>query len=121
MRKRVFYGLWICATVLMLVPGDSVTKAFQFWDKAQHALGFAALAIAALWADWARSNLTRVSGILLLYGAAVECIQALLPWRSGDIADFVADAVGLACVVGGARLFPTLLNRIRPASHPKSV
>lgn len=103
---------WRCAFVLcvLVVCGLSLTppttlppSAFSMWDKAQHALAFVALAVLGLQAypgRWGRLWL----GLLLL-GAAIEVAQSVVGWRQGDVADWVADAVGVAL---GVVLFRTL-------------
>jgi VanZ family protein len=80
---------------LSLAPPTALPpSAFSMWDKAQHALAFVALAVLGLQAypgRWVRLWL----GLLLL-GAAIEVAQTVVGWRQGDVADWVADAVGVA-------------------------
>lgn len=40
-------------------------------------------------------SLPRVGLISLLYGLAIEIVQAILPWRSFEVKDLAADAVGV--------------------------
>jgi VanZ family protein len=65
----------------------------SFWDKAQHTLGFLALAwLAAVSGEhWRRITLG-----LLAWGALIEGLQSLTTWRHGDAWDWLADAVGVA-------------------------
>jgi hypothetical protein len=63
------------------------------WDKANHALAFAAM---ALWgaAGWP-SGFRTVLALLMAYGWTIEVLQFFIPTRSADAADVLADAVGL--------------------------
>jgi len=103
----IFITLW-----LSLVPANQVPSGLNFWDKGQHALGFAALAFLGLMAYPGQLRLL-VTGLLLL-GAFIECAQWLTGWRQGDWQDWVADCVGL--LLGGAfwRLTGGLINFWRP-------
>ena len=88
----------VAMVTLSLLPGESIPQALHFWDKAQHALGFVGLAGLAAWGR-VGSRIHWVVGLLLL-GAAIEAVQALLPWRFGDWQDGLANAIGVACVLG---------------------
>lgn len=89
----LFWTLLIATLWLSLIPSDRVPSAFHFWDKAQHALGFAGLAFFGLLAYSGRTK-TLVFGLVLL-GAGIEWAQWLTGWRQGDWADWLADCVGL--------------------------
>lgn len=92
---KVAFWLLVALTVVMsLVPGEQVPQTLVFWDKAQHALGFAALAVLG-WMAYP-SAVPRVLVGLLLLGVAIECAQAMTTWRQGDWMDWLADATGIA-------------------------
>lgn len=78
---------------MTLAPAEQLPSAFNFWDKAQHALGFAALAFLGLMAYPHR--IWRVVLGLVLFGVAIECAQAMTGWRTGDGQDWLADCVGV--------------------------
>ena len=89
-----FWLLLLATLWLSLIPVDQVPSAFNFWDKAQHAFGFMALAFTGL-----LSYPSRVRHVLLglvLLGVGIEFAQHLTGWRQGDWADWVADCVGLS-------------------------
>ncbi len=67
--------------------------AFNVWDKAQHTLAYSGLALAGLTGRVGREAAIVIG--LLAHGAAMEFAQALLGWRSGDVLDWCADAVGV--------------------------
>lgn len=79
------------------------------WDKANHLLAFALLALLAdgAFGPAGRARLASAVG-LALYGAAIEALQSQLPPRSAEWADWLADllgiAAGLALAVGARRL-----------------
>ncbi len=91
-------AFWLaCAVVavMSLLPAEVLTGGiFDWWDKAQHALGFAGLALLGLWAYPGRSGWV-IAG-LLAFGAAIEVAQAATGWRIGELPDLLADAVGIA-------------------------
>ena len=99
-----------CATVgvLSLTPVERLPpQIFDIWDKAQHAAGFAGLALLGRLA-YPRLMSGLLTG-LLLYGALIEVAQAATGWRHGDVNDWLADAVGILI---GVTLFRLLLPAI---------
>ncbi|HEX5287104.1 MAG TPA: VanZ family protein [Polaromonas sp.] len=105
-----FWTLVLITLWLSLIPADQVPSAFHFWDKAQHALGFAGLAFLGLMAYPDRIRLLMFG--LMLFGAGIECAQWMTGWRQGDWQDWVADCVGLVMGAVAWRL-TRLLIRIR--------
>lgn len=92
--KTSFWTLLLLTLWLSLIPGDQLPQPLHFWDKAQHALGFAALAILGL-QSYRGCSKPLVIG-LMLFGAGIECAQWFTGWRQGDLLDWLADCVGLA-------------------------
>lgn len=102
--KPMFWLLTIAVAVLSLLPADQLPpQTLNIWDKAQHALGFAALTVSGMLAYPNRQR-ALVLG-LLIFGAAIECAQASTTWRQGDVLDWLADAVGIVVIVIVARVF----------------
>lgn len=88
--------LVIIITALALVPAPPPTLSTG-WDKANHALAFAALAFASVWAAWPQPRRWALLFVVVLaYGGAIEIAQSFLPPREADWADLAADAVGIA-------------------------
>jgi VanZ family protein len=91
-RRWVF---WACvAAVLFLAlakPGHHLPT--TGWDKANHALAFAVLAVLGGIAYPGR--LVRVLVALLAYGALIEVLQSFTRYRSGEWLDLLADGIGL--------------------------
>jgi VanZ family protein len=66
-------------------------------DKINHLAAFAAMGLAAALAQPASWRHTRIAAVGLLgYGAFIELVQSLLPSRTADAADLLADALGVA-------------------------
>lgn len=91
--KLSFWSLLLVTLWLSLVPVDQLPSGLDFWDKAQHALGFTALAFLGLLAYPGRTSFVIVG--LMLFGAGIECAQELSGWRQGDWVDWLADIVGV--------------------------
>jgi VanZ family protein len=106
--KSSFWLLVLITLWLSLIPADQIPSAFHFWDKAQHALGFAALGFSGLKTYPGRWRWLMVC--LMLLGAGIECAQWLSGWRQGDWQDWIADCVGL--LMGGVA-WRTLPDRLR--------
>lgn len=89
------------------------------WDKLNHVLAFAGPALAGLLARRrpGRRSAALLLALLLLWGGVLELAQSLLPPRTGDPADLVADAVGLALGALAYRVAgPWLRSTVRPAA-----
>jgi VanZ family protein len=67
---------------------------FNWWDKAQHAIAFALLAVLAVLAYPEASRL-RIAFLLIGQGVLIELLQYLGGYRFGDWQDAVADGVGV--------------------------
>ena len=92
------FGL-ILTTILLLMPSYAVPKAFDFYDKAQHGLMFAALTVAGLLAYPQR--LKAVCLGLCVYGGLIEVLQSTVTTtRHGDVVDWFADSVGIVVGLG---------------------
>ncbi len=93
--RVLFWAVCAAVTILSLLPGDYLPSgAFDWWDKAQHALAFLLLCGLGLLAYSSRA--TQIGLGLLAYGVLIELAQAATGWRYGDWQDWVADAVGVA-------------------------
>lgn len=63
------------------------------WDKANHVLAFAALAVLGRLSYPGRTAAVLLG--LLAYGGLIEALQALTPYRTADLRDLLADGIGL--------------------------
>lgn len=100
-RQRRLWRL-LLALLLAVVSWLAFKPALpaQEWphmDKLRHISAFLTLAVVASlgWASHAKLAL-RVALGLLAYGLFIELVQSQLPSRSASLADWAADAVGIA-------------------------
>lgn len=111
--KIFFYFTVIAVFILAVLPGEKIPRILNFWDKAQHSLAFVVLSLLAIFA-YPQNIYPRLIG-LVLYGGVIEIIQWFLPWRSGDIYDFIADSLGVL-IVGLVYLLFVLTNIKKPTT-----
>lgn len=114
-----FWALVVLTAALSWTPVQHLPQqVFDLWDKAQHALGFAALAYSGLSA-YPRRPLRLALG-LLAYGVLIEWVQSATGWRHGDVADWLADALGVA--VGAAVWAATRrwISSVEAADRPRT-
>ena len=94
--RAMLVVMLLAITYLALVPDPPKTVSTG-WDKSNHALAFASLAFASVWALWPRPRQwALLVAALLAYGVGIEIAQHFLPPRSADAQDVLADAVGIA-------------------------
>jgi VanZ family protein len=79
-------------------------------DKLYHVAGFAMLAAWAALLFRSRQALLLRGLMLIGFGALMEAVQVLLPWRSGDLGDFVANTSGV--LLGLAIAFTPLADAL---------
>lgn len=95
MLKILFWICFIGLNALALSPAPYLPPAlFDWWDKAQHAIGFGTLAVLAVLAYPHVSKL-RIGGWLMVQGVVIEVLQYFSGYRYGDWQDAVADGVGV--------------------------
>lgn len=113
--RLLFWLLCAAVTALMLWPRPPASIDLIGWDKANHALAFAGLALAGLLAlrQTTAASASALLLALLAWGGALEVLQSHLPPRQGDWADLLADGVGL---LAGAALYGVLARWLRPAA-----
>ena len=90
-----FFGIGlVLTTTLALVPSTSIPHELIFWDKAQHALAFTALAVTGCLAFPKKMKLVCLG--LVIHGGLIEIMQSTLTTtRFGDALDWLADGVGI--------------------------
>ncbi|MFG6468878.1 VanZ family protein [Roseateles sp. BYS87W] len=94
--RAALAALTVVITTLALIPHPPA-QATTGWDKSNHALAFASLAFCGVWALWREPRQwPALAGAVLAYGGAIEVAQSFLPPRSGEWADLLADALGIA-------------------------
>lgn len=83
------FGLWVALT-----PAESTIYDFKWGDKVAHALAFFGFTLLADIA-WEKSFWLWKALPLAAYGALIEILQGMTPYRSMDFYDFIADFFGV--------------------------
>lgn len=99
-RPRLWLAGWIAlqaaTLVVCLLPMPAVPVAMAHFDKIEHLAGYALLAAYTVMLFPARRARWRGLAVVFALGAAIEALQSLVPWRSNDALDLVANAAGIA-------------------------
>ena len=90
---------WLCfvgLTGLALSPAPYLPPLdiFNWWDKAQHAIGYGTLTVSALLA-YPKVGKLRLAALLCLHGCLIEVLQYFSGYRFADWQDALADGVGV--------------------------
>jgi VanZ family protein len=113
--RRVFAVCLVVVMIAALLPPQIIGSPLG-WDKANHAVTFAMLAMLGC-GSYSDRKVQVLIG-LLAYGVLIEVLQSFTDYRSAEVLDVVADAVGIA--IGWT--FTRLLWRVRLASQmPKDL
>ncbi|MBY4896369.1 VanZ family protein [Cupriavidus sp. AU9028] len=91
--RLAFWLCLACVLVLSLLP-PSAPVTGTGWDKGNHLLAFSTLALLG-WRAYPGRTGAVVAG-LLVFGALIECLQWMTPYRDADWIDLFADSVGIA-------------------------
>ena len=94
--KIFFWASFMGINVLALTPAPYLPplEIFNWWDKAQHAIAFAALAVLAVLA-YPEGLKRRIALLLIGQGVLIEVLQYFGGYRYGDWQDALADGVGV--------------------------
>jgi VanZ family protein len=97
---RLWFRLWLVllalTLVVCLVPLPSVPVRVSNFDKIGHWFGYTVLSAYAAMLFGTRRGVALAALGLCLFGAAIEGLQALVPWRSTDLLDGLSNAGGVA-------------------------
>ncbi len=88
-------ALVLASIAVALLPAPPGMGSFTFDDKIAHAVAFALLMLwyAQIYAG--RRDRVRCASSLAVLGLIIELLQSLVPYRSADGWDLVADCVGV--------------------------
>jgi VanZ family protein len=107
LSRGVFAVVVLISLAVLFAPGQDVPPAPHGVDKLVHSGLFLALALSGSWAGVRRGVLV---GLLLLYAAGSELIQAIPALqRDATLGDWLADAVG---VLLGLLVWAVLASRL---------
>ena len=94
--KLAFVSATLMVVVLSLLPGNDL-PAVGISDKLEHVIAYAIL---ALLGGLAFPEATMLLAVMLsALGIAMEICQMVVPGRSAEIADAVADAIGVGLIL----------------------
>jgi len=101
--RTLFFLALVGSYTLSVLPGEIVAPLFHWSDKLNHAGAFLVLAF-LMRMGWKIEYLKAVA-LLILYGVFIEFSQLFAIHRSAELADVVADTVGIFI---GLKLFKLL-------------
>ncbi len=104
--RTLFFLALIGSYTLSVLSGETVAPLFFWSDKLNHAIAFLVLAF-LMRMGW-KVDYLKVVALLILYGAFIEFSQLFAIHRSAELADVVADTVGIFI---GLKLFKWLRLR----------
>jgi VanZ family protein len=112
--RRLLWVLAAVIAVLALMPAPP-EQAGLGWDKLNHLVAFAALALCAVF-GWRGSRAEWLAVLVALFGfgGAIELLQLQVPNRSGEWSDLLADGIGIGL---GALLALAWLRRRTPTAR----
>ena len=92
---------FVAINILALSPAPYLPplEIFNWWDKAQHAIAFATLAVLAVLA-YPEALKRRIAFLLIVQGVLIEVLQYFSGYRYGDWQDALADGVGVLLGLG---------------------
>ena len=108
--RTAFWLTLLSVLVLSLLPVSTPLPSTG-WDKTNHVLGFAVLAI--LGGMGYRGHELRLAAGLLAYGALIEVLQALSGYRFAEWGDLLSDGIGIVIGLLTARLALRTLHSLR--------
>ncbi len=99
-RPRLWLALWglalLATLVVCLLPLPAVAMPLPQADKLEHLLAYALLsAYAVMLFEGCVARRVALAG-LVLFGLGIEGLQSLLPWRSAEWPDVLANALGVS-------------------------
>ena len=99
--KVLFWMSFVVINILALSPAPYIPplEIFNWWDKAQHAIAFATLAVLAVLA-YPEGSKRRIALLLIGQGVLIEVLQYFSGYRYGDWQDALADGVGVLLGLG---------------------
>jgi len=117
-----WWGLMFLGTHLPMPPKTHVSMN----DKLQHAGAYAGLAfllLGVLRAFWSRRFKPYLLAVIIgaLYGVLDELTQLLVPNRSAELLDWVADLTGLVLGATAFVLVDLVLLSVRPWAAPQPI
>ncbi len=117
--RALFWLCFIALTGLALSPAPYLPPLdiFNWWDRAQHAIGYCTLMVTALLAYPKTSKLS-LAALLGLHGCLIEVLQYFSGYRFGDWQDAAADGVGVLMGLVITALMKKLCSKYLQSAKP---
>ena len=96
--RLAFIAAVVAVVVLSLLPGRDLPQ-IGLSDKLEHVIAYAGLALAGGLAFPGRRAALLLAILLPGLGIVLEFCQLLVPGRSAEVADAVADTIGVAVAI----------------------
>jgi len=95
--RAMFWLYFVGLNGLALSPAPYLPPLdiFNWWDKAQHAIGYGTLTVSALLA-YPHKPKWKLAALLCIHGCLIEVLQCFSGYRYGDWQDALADGLGVA-------------------------
>ena len=110
--KLAFAVTVLTVIVLSLLPGRDLPQV-GLSDKLEHVIAYAGMALTGCLAFPRKSAFLWLLVLLPALGIALEFCQMLVPGRSAEVADAVADTIGVLLVIVPALALRALSRRGR--------
>jgi VanZ family protein len=122
--RRVALALWLAAVAAVvcgsLLPGSAFRHIPSFNDKLVHFLGYTVLAlIPVALLELPVVGMALAAGMIPM-GISIEFLQRLVPGRSFEIADMLANSLGVLTGILAATMLRRLILRPVPAKSQAS-
>ena len=119
--RVVFWLFFVGLTGLALSPAPYLPPLdiFNWWDKAQHAIGYCILTASALLA-YPKFSKLRLAALLCMHGCLIEVLQFFSGYRYGDWQDALADGVGVMVGLVFFVIVSNLALMLRPLGQDAS-
>jgi VanZ family protein len=116
---RVAFAVGTVAIVVFsLVPARELPT-LGLWDKLEHALSYAFVAVLGVvgWGGRARTRAV-LAGMLISLGVILELLQSMVPGRLTDVADVTANIVGVVVGFGVLASLTRIAGQASRLGHP---
>ena len=107
--RALFYSAVAAVIYVSVLPSEALVPTV-FWDKLEHAAAYFVLGLLGAAAYRNPAHRLPLAVGLVTLGAALEIAQTQVPGRSGDIADCVANCVGVLLAIAAGES----VRRLRP-------
>jgi VanZ family protein len=104
----VWAGVALATAFLSLTPrrtADHIGASLDRFDKLEHLTAYVALGFVSCLPYRTRTYALWAAGSMIVFGAALECLQVLVPGRSCDATDLLANIAGVVIGYWTARIF----------------